>query len=697
MSRRKENRSRHSRPAVRQAAGRISKHEILGLTAILLTTFVVYFPTLNGAQLWDDDANITRPELQSVGGLYRIWFEPGATQQYYPLLHTAFWIEHKLWGNSLRGYHAVNILWHMVSIVLLYAVLRRLGIPGALLAAAIFALHPVMVESVAWVTEQKNTLSTMFYLASALVYIQFDTSRKRSQYLAALALFFLALCSKTAIVTLPAALLVILWWQRGTLLWRRDFLPTVPFFIVAALAGLMTCFVEWNHVGAVGAPFEFNFFERLLLAGRAVWFYLFKLLWPANLIFIYPRWQPDVTQWWQWLFPIAALAMTAALWAIRKRARAPLAAWLFFCGTLLPMLPFLNQYLFMYTFVSDHFQYVAGMGIIALVSSGITLGLKRLPQSARWFRLALPLSLLTMLAVLSYRHTKLYAHNVALYTDTLNRNPACWMAHNNLGSELQAKGNQQAGMDHFRAALRINPRSATAHNNLGNLLKDTGKLPEAIESFRVALELEPDNAVILNNLAAALIHANNLDEARSHLERALELKPDYAEAHLNMGLALALSGNLAEAALEFRRASDLNPTDATAESNWGFFLASGGKFAEAADHYEVALKRQPGRVDVRSNLADALRQTGKPSEAIEHYRAALRANPNYLQAHVGLAQAFALVGQPSQAIRAAKHAIERARSANQTPVAEYVENWLKNYESELSRANPAPPPPPSSK
>ena len=239
--------------------------------------------------LWDDNAHITRGDLRSAAGLWRIWFDLGATQQYYPLIHSAFWLQHKIWGDDTRGYHLVNIVLHALSSFLLALILRRLAVPGACLAAVIFAMHPVHVESVAWITEMKNTLSGVLYLSSALAYLRFDERRQKRMYATAMALFVPALLSKTVAATLPAALLVVFWWRRGRLHWRRDVLPLAPWFALSAAAGLLTAWVERTLIGAEGAAFQFTLIERVLIAGRAVWFYLGKLLWPANLIFIYPR------------------------------------------------------------------------------------------------------------------------------------------------------------------------------------------------------------------------------------------------------------------------------------------------------------------------------------------------------------------------------------------------------------------------
>jgi tetratricopeptide (TPR) repeat protein len=528
----------------------------LGL--ILLATLVAYLPALRGAVLWDDDANLTKPELQSAAGLYQIWAVPGATQQYYPLLHTAFWIEHKLWGDATIGYHLVNVFWHMLSVVLVYLILTQLKIPGALFAAAIFTLHPVMVESVAWITEQKNTLSGVFYLGAMLAYLCFDDSRKPAQYVLTMLLFTLALLGKTSTVTLPAALLVILWWKRGTLSWRRDLLPVAPLLLLAAFAGLVTCSVEWRYVGAYGEDFEFSFLQRLLLAGRAVWFYLFKLVWPANLIFMYPRWEPDTGQWWQWIFPVAAIAMTGVLWAMRKRSRAPLAAWLFFCGTLLPMLPFLNQYLFIYTFVSDHFQYLASLGIIALVSAGMANGIARC--NIRRVGVVGCTALLVVLAFLTAQQCRMYADKATLYTVTLARNPTCWLAELNLGALLTESGKDDAqAFEHLNRAIALRPKCYDAYANIGVRLLAQGKVTEGIEHLQYAVQLAPLRAPIRLAYANGLVQAKRYNDAIAECEEAVRLAPSLAFARLELGAVLVVVGRYELARAQLLTALELQP------------------------------------------------------------------------------------------------------------------------------------------
>ncbi len=346
---------------------------------IFVAVLAAYWPALRGTLLWDDNSHITAPALQSLRGLWRIWFSPGATQQYYPLLHTAFWIEHRLWGRLFLGYHLVNLAQHALAACFVVAIVRRLEIPGAWLAGMAFALHPVCVESVAWISEQKNTLSAVFYLASMIVYLDFDRSRRRSCYTWALILFVMALLTKSVTATLPLALLGVIWWQRGRLDWRRDVRPLLPWIAIGGGSGVFTAWVERTMIGAQGAAFDLSSAQRFLLAGRALWFYAAKVLWPANLMFTYPRWKLDPSSILLYLYPLGALAVLAgAVFLARKRhsqsGRSALTAYLLFAVTLLPVLGILNVYPFLFSYVADHFQYLAGLALIVPFCSVLARG-----------------------------------------------------------------------------------------------------------------------------------------------------------------------------------------------------------------------------------------------------------------------------------------------------------------------------------
>ncbi len=593
-----------SRPFAKEGPARAAFPRDALWTAALIAAavFVVYFPALQGGLVWDDAAHVTRPELGSLHGLWRIWFEPGATQQYYPLLHSAFWLEHKLWGDAVVGYHLLNILLHASAACLLLCILRRLQIPGAVLAVAIFALHPIYVESVAWITEQKNTLSGVFYLGAMLVYLGFDETRRPSAYAWAASLFVLGLLTKTVTATLPAALLVIFWWQRGRLSWRRDVAPLLPWFALGAAAGLFTAWAERALIGAEGAQFELTFLQRLLLAGRAIWFYLAKLFWPANLLFIYPRWEMNPAAWWQYLFPLGALALVAALWLIRDRSRAPVAAVLLFIGSLFPVLGFFNVYPFLFSFVADHFQYLASLGVIVPVAAVVAAAVKRAPPRDRWAARAAPAALLVVLAILTWRQSRIYGDAQTLYETTLNRNPGCWMCRNNLGIILARAGRTAEAMEQYEQSLRINPDHADAHNDMGNIFLRTGRPSEAIGYYERALQFNPNHVFAYNNLGRAYFLMGKLSGAEKAFDAALRIRPDYAEAHYNLGVALLQANRQEEAADHFRQALKFNPDYLDAHNNLGNVLVRMGRRAEAEKEFEAALGISPGYAPARQNL-----------------------------------------------------------------------------------------------
>ncbi len=659
--------------------------------ALFLAVVFTYQPAWQGGFVWEDDALVPRPELRSSHGLYRVWFDVLATEQYYPLSFSALWVEHRLWGDATLGYHLVNIFLHATAALTVILILRRLAVPGACLAAAIFALHPVHVESVAWITELKNTLSGVFYLGAMLLYLHFDQARKPRWYLGALGLFMLALLSKTATVMLPAVLPVIFWWQRGRLSWKRDLLPLAPFFLVGAMAGVLTVWVE-RKTGAVDQEFNLAIVERCLLAGRAIWFYLGKLFWPVDLTFIYPRWNVSRTLCWQYLFPAAALLLLAVSWRLRRRWRAPLAGLLFFAATLIPVLGFLNVFFFQYSFVADHFQYLASLGIITLFSAGVALLLERAVGWGRIMGQMGCLALLAALAVLSWRQSRMYADIETLYRTTIDRNPDCWMAYNNLGNALAGRGRLDEAIAHYQKALEIKPDYAAAHNNLGLILVGRGQFDEAVAHFGKALEIQPGLAVAHYDLGTALAGRGRVDEAHCPLPQGRgnparlchglqqprqrpgrpgtdrrgdrpvpkgpENRPRLRGAHNNLGTALVGRGQVEEAIAHYRKALEIQPDFVDAHYNLGLALAGGRQFEEAIAQYRTVLDIQPGYLHAYNSLGNALASGGQFDEAIAQYRKALKVKPDYAEAHYNLGLVLTNQGQVDEAIAHYQKAVE---------------------------------------
>jgi tetratricopeptide (TPR) repeat protein len=622
----------------------------------------VYWPALRGGLLWDDTAHITAPALQSLHGLWRIWFSLGATQQYYPLLHSAFWIEHRLWGDAVLGYHLANLAQHALGACLVVAIVRRLKLPGAWLAGMVFALHPVCVEAVAWISEQKSTLSAVFYLSSAYIYLGFDRTRRRSSYLWALALFILALLTKTVTATLPAALLVIFWWQRGRLDWRRDIRPLVPWIGLGAAAGLFTAWVERTLIGAQGAAYALTITQRFLLAGRAIWFYAAKLLWPANLIFSYPRWKLDPAVPWQYVYPMGVIAVVIGLCLLARRHRGPLAAMLLFAGTLFPALGFFNIYPFLFSYVADHFQYLASLALIVPLSYALVSFVTRLGRPAD---VVLPAVLLAILATLSWRQAGTYRDTETLYRATLLRNPASWLAHNNLGVALLEKpGHLAEARTEYQAVLALKPDDAEAHNNLGNALaRMPGRLPEAIREFEIAIKLEPRLAQAHQNLGNALArNPQRIADSIAQFKIALQLKPDDPQIRNDLGVTMLESpGHISDAITQFQDALKVSPRDAQIRTNLGNALSQvPERRPEAIAQFQAILRSEPNNPQAHNSLAITLAQMpGRLPDAIAEFQAALRADPRFAEAHNNLGRALSrLPGRMPEAIAEYRAALQ---------------------------------------
>lgn len=518
--------------------------QLWGLGLIVLLTLAAYRPALSGDFIWDDDDYVwANPTLRNLEGLSQIWSNPRASPQYYPLVFTSFWVEYQIWALQPIGYHLVNVFLHALNAVLLWLVLCRLSIPGALLAAGIFALHPVHVESVAWITERKNVLSGTFYLAAALAYLRFDRLSTAPStlphrwhfYGLALGLFACALLSKTVTCSLPAAILLLIWWKRNRLS-QRDASPLIPFLAVGACFGLLTVWLERYHVQAEGADWALSFLDRCLIAGRALWFYVFKLAWPQELIFIYPRWTIDSSDLRQYVFPAGAIAMIGILWHLRWRfGSGPLVAILFFGGTLTPALGFIDVYPMRFSFVADHFQYLASIGPIVLASATVAIVAKRFSEpvlkhhsdmryrSARnKVQATLFIMLLITLALMVWNETNKYQNSESLWLDTLDKNPNAFLAHNNLGTLRYRNNRLEEAMAHYTKAIQINPEFTLTHFNLGTILAKRGQTDRAIQHFNKALQIEPDNLDVHRNLAIVFSGQGKRDQAGRHfaLEQA---------------------------------------------------------------------------------------------------------------------------------------------------------------------------------
>lgn len=482
-------------------------------------------PSLQNGFVWDDAQNVINNEqLHSWGGLWRIWTDPHATQQYYPLVQTSWWIETQLWGTVPWHFHVGNIALHALAALLLWACLRVLALPGGWLAASLFALHPVQVESVAWITERKNVLCGVFFFAAAycllrVLFVAPEAARKsqRAWYVAGLLLFACAMFSKTVACTLGVSLLVLVWWKRGAIT-RRDLLLIAPLIPFGAALGLFTAHLERVHAGAQGATWAFSFAERCLIAGRALVFYLQSLVWPGERVFIPPRWNIDAGDPVQYAYPLAVVVLLAVLWRLRASiGRGPLAAALIYGATLFPALGFFNVYSFRFSFAYDHFQYLAVPVPIALFSAAITQRVRAAAAAPQAVAIMVAAVTLGACGALTWSQSCIYLNPETLWRHTLRYNPDCWLGHRNLANAALAAGRTDEAINELRAALRLDPSDAEGHNNLGVAYGWKGKRDESIAEFRRALAVNPQFLPTYRNLAIALALAGHEGEARKVL------------------------------------------------------------------------------------------------------------------------------------------------------------------------------------
>lgn len=550
----------------------LAKHKYIFLKALLIviTIFITYLPAIEGGFIWDDDKYVTENQLLTApDGLKRIWLSRDVPSQYFPLTYTVFWIEYRLWGFNPTGYHIVNVILHAINALLVWLMLNRLSIPGAWFAALIFALHPVHVESVAWVTELKNILSCTFFLLAVLAWLKYiDKSVPRPWALYPLTMIFymLALFSKTTAVTLPLTLLLIIWFQFGRIN-RRDVVLTIPFVLLGLAMGLLTMWWERYHQGTQGNEFAFTLIERVLIASRSLWFHPSKLLWPTELTFSYPRWEIDPGNPLQYGWLIGLIFAVSILWQLRSLlGRGVVAAIAFYVVNLTPMLGFIALYTFRYTFVADHYQYIASIGLIALFAAAITkIWEKRnMRLEVLWIFFFI---IIVTFGVLSWRQAHIYKDKETLWRDTIRKNPASWMGHNNLANTLFSQGRVEEAITHYFETLRIKPDYAEAHFNMGRAFMKKGRTEEAILHYSEALKLNPDFAYAHVNIGNALVKAGKVYYAIMHYSEAIRISPNFADAYYNLGNAFVRLGRLEEAAAQYRKVLRIKPDQAMARYN----------------------------------------------------------------------------------------------------------------------------------
>jgi tetratricopeptide (TPR) repeat protein len=584
---------------------------LLRLVLIAATGWWVYSPVLHGHWLWDDDRYITdNPLLREPGGLAKIWLSPTAVN-YFPVTSTVQWLQWRAWGDNPFGYHGTNVALHLLSALLLWRLLRRLGVSHAWLGGWLWVAHPIAVESVAWISELKNTLALAFLLLAMLAYVEYDLraaeSRSRRQfYLASLGCFMLAMLSKSLVAMFPLVILLYAWWRRRKVT-TGDVRSSAPFFAVSLVLGVVTILLEQRAIGvggaAIGGPLS-----RLACAGLALTFYLSKCTLPFGLLPIYPRWSvdpPSLLQFLPWL-PLAGLL--GLLWSKRSSwGRHALLGVGFFLLLLVPVVGFAPMAYQRISWVADHFAYLALPGLVGLAAAGLGALPSRIVPGKAWMVFVAAAFLCVGFAAESRRCARRFTDGKTLWTYALEHNPNSWMVHSNLGVERMKEGDATAAMAQFTEALRLDPVAPEAHANLGVALANLGRWPEAIAEGETAVRLAPGYGLGRDKLAEIRTRAGAV-----------------ADTWFNQGNALAQSGRLEEAVADFERALQLVPSFPEAQTNLGNVLFSLHRLPEAVDHYQAAIGLKPDYADAHYNLGIALRALGRAPEASAELETARR-------------------------------------------------------------------------
>ncbi|MBN1902671.1 tetratricopeptide repeat protein [Candidatus Sumerlaeota bacterium] len=659
------------------------KKRIAVLIFIAALVLVFYFPSLKADFIWDDDDYVLKNEnLKTWNGLIKIWLHPGSTYQYYPMVHTSFWLEYHIWKYNAFGYHLVNILLHGMNAVMIFLILRKLGISWAFLAALVFGLHPAHVESAAWITERKNVLSGFFYLLSLYSYFHFMEGAKGNSaldikspkapvmkssrrffiyYALSFILFAFALFSKTVTSTLPFAILLVLWWKRGKIR-MRDVVLLIPFIILGGILGMVTARMEKIQIGATGTPWDWTFFERCLIAGKAISFYAGKLLVPHPLIFIYPKWRIDAGNHMQYLYPASVLIVIGALFTLRNKiGRGPITALLYFIMTLFPALGFFNVYPMLYSFVADHFQYLASIGMISLYTGMISFTLNKYSSRKKMTQTIAAGILILSLGALSWKQQGMYRNLETLWRKTIALNSEAWLAHNNLGTLLLDQEKVDEAILHFNETIRINPGFDIAYYNLGYSHLKKGDYEKAIEYYKKAIELNPKYVNAYINLGMVYDDLGEHEQAIENYLKARNLKPESDAVYNCLGYAYSSIGNLDEAIIHYKKCLELNPEHLEANYKLGRAFYEKGDPNNAIHYYEKAIEIDPENAYYYIDIADAFLKKGSGNKAKEALYRGVDLFPEDFWLKNKLA--WTLSTDKSDEMRNAEEAIELAEAA----------------------------------
>ena len=637
---------------------KLARHKrIIQFFFLVFFCLIIYIPSLKNGFIWDDDAYLYKSSwIQKTDGLRVIWLTH-KTFQYYPLVFTSFWLEHNLWGLNPFGYHTVNLILHILNAFLLFWLALKIYPRLAFIVTLLFAIHPIQVETVAWIAERKNLLSLFFFLLSTLVYLRFDHTRRIRYYLLSVVMFVFALLSKSVAACFIFVPALYKWWRDGKVTWREARLSAI-FIVLGLLSGLHTLYLELYNVGAHGKEFALTLLERVILSGKVIFFYIHKIIFPFHFMFFYPRWQIDVRIWWQWLFPVAVMAALGLLIYYRKRTgRGALALFIFYVVSIFPALGFVNVFPMKFSFVADHFSYLSTPALLLLLCTGLTFSFDKLKikffalrsTPFRIFLMGLFIFMVIYLCGKSMVLTQNYKNETTLWSNLIRDNPKAWIAYNNLGVIYDNVGKTESAIDLYTRAITINPDYSEAYNNRGNVYRDRGNIQQAISDFNKAIAINPNFAEAYNNRGTTYRNQGNIRQAILDYNKAIEIDSSEPNIYYNRAIAYEEQGNIRQAVSDYTRVIAINPNDAEAYNNRGTIFSNQGSFSKAISDYTKAIVINPKYANTYNNRGLAYFNQGNLFRAISDYTRAIEINPGYAEAYNNRGVAYFMVKEYSKA------------------------------------------------
>ena len=555
----------------------------------------IYWPAIHGDWLWDDRFYVTEnPLLKDAARLWKAWFQPGSFVEYYPLEQTVRWLQWQLWHDDTFGYHLTNVVLHITNALLVWRLLSKFRLRQAWIGGLIFVAHPMNVESVAWISELKNTLSLAPFILAMCFWIDYGESRQRRDYLLALGFFLIAMLCKISMAMFPFVILLYAWWRHRRLGWR-DLIDSVPFFVVSLVLGILTIeSAKWFMQGSFETfiPAQIGGgFSRLALGGLCILFYLFKVVWPVDLMPLYHPWNIDPPALWQFYPWVILAALLGWFWSARKTWGRHLILGLGFF--LLNIAPFVNSAYTSYAWVMDHLVYLPMVGLVGLAAAAVDASYRRFSHSSHVFISGAVVLIAGLLALHAHWYSAAFTSDETLWSYEVERNPLAWPAYDNLGKVLlQAKDIDKARQQ-FETAIRLRPDVAETYSNLSGALAQLGRTQDALTAVNAALKLDPFSPEANNNLGILLAQGGHLDDAINRFKMALHRHPTYVDAHNNLGNALLLTGHIPEAIEQFQLALQTDPYNLNAHDNLALALVQSGKTSDAVDQFKQALEIDP--------------------------------------------------------------------------------------------------------